>query len=644
MKYGRNIFFVFSVLYSSLNVSFSHASSIDSLKQLFNQCKIDTTKVKLLNGLSSKYRDIGNFDSAVFFADASIRLAISLDYKKGIAKAYNNAGVASYYLGNYKNALKNYFASYKIYERLANADKANYNKDYADIYNNIGMVYQALNDNKNALEYHKKALHIRESLENNSDLADSYNNIGIVYSQTGEYEKASENYKKALALKLELKNEKSIAQTYNNIGSNTLRLGILLKETGNNVGANSYFKKALDNYMAVLKIQEKIEDKQSIAMSYANIGGAYYYLQNYSASEKWFLRGLDLSKAMCERYLLKEIYSGLSEVNFKTGSYKDAFFYLQQSNQYEDSILNEETAKSITEMQTKYETEKKNKQINLLEKEKKIQSLELSKQQEQAAKDRVTRNSGIVVFFLLVILAWTIYSRHRLKEKTMQVQQNAELEMKALRAQMNPHFIFNSLASIQQFIYSQKSDAANEYLSRFSKLIRMIFNHSGEKNISLTDDLEALKLYMDLEQLRLDGKFVYHFHIESDIEAEEIEIPPLIIQPYVENAIWHGISQLEGEGKIDILIKMNCLGKSNILMCIVKDNGIGREQSEKNKKQKNSQHKSQGMSITNERLELLNSMYGNKNSVEIIDLYSENKEPSGTEVRIFIPLKNLNQC
>lgn len=640
MKYGRNIFFVFSVFYSSLNVSFSHASSIDSLKQLFNQCKIDTTKVKLLNGLSSKYRDIGNFDSAVFFADSSIRLAINLNYKKGIAKAYNNAGIASYYLGNYKNALKNYFASYKTYERLANADKANYNKDYADIYNNIGMVYQALNDNKKALEYHKKALHIREGIENNIDLADSYNNIGIIYSQTGEYEKASENYKKALALKLELKNEKSIAQTYNNIGSNTLRRGILLKESGNNVGANSYFKKALDNYMAVLKIQEKIEDKQSIAMSYANIGGAYYYLQNYSASEKWFLMGLDLSKAMRERYLLKEIYSGLSEVNFKTGSYKDAFFYLQQSNQYEDSILNEETAKSITEMQTKYETEKKNKQINLLEKEKKIQSLELSKQQEQAAKDRVTRNSGIVVFFLLLILAWTIYSRHRLKEKTMQVQQNAELEMKALRAQMNPHFIFNSLASIQQFIYSQKSDAANEYLSRFSKLIRMIFNHSGEKNISLTDDLEALKLYMDLEQLRLDGKFVYHFHIESDIEAEEIEIPPLIIQPYVENAIWHGISQLEGEGKIDILIKMNCLGKSNILMCIVKDNGIGREQSKKNKKQKNSQHKSQGMSITNERLELLNSMHGNKNSVEIIDLYSENKEPSGTEVRIFIPLKS----
>lgn len=640
MKYGRNIFFVFSVFYSSLNVSFSHASSIDSLKQLFNQCKIDTTKVKLLNGLSSKYRDIGNFDSAVFFADSSIRLAINLNYKKGIAKAYNNAGIASYYLGNYKNALKNYFASYKTYERLANVDKANYNKDYADIYNNIGMVYQALNDNKKALEYHKKALHIREGIENNIDLADSYNNIGIIYSQTGEYEKASENYKKALALKLELKNEKSIAQTYNNIGSNTLRRGILLKDSGNNAGANSYFKKALDNYMAVLKIQEKIEDKQSIAMSYANIGGAYYYLQNYSASEKWFLRGLDLSKAMRERYLLKEIYSGLSEVNFKTGSYKDAFFYLQQSNQYEDSILNEETAKSITEMQTKYETEKKNKQINLLEKEKKIQSLELSKQQEQAAKDRVTRNSGIVVFFLLVILAWTIYSRHRLKEKTMQVQQNAELEMKALRAQMNPHFIFNSLASIQQFIYSQKSDAANEYLSRFSKLIRMIFNHSGEKNISLTDDLEALKLYMDLEQLRLDGKFVYHFHIESDIEAEEIEIPPLIIQPYVENAIWHGISQLEGEGKIDILIKMDYLGKSNILMCIVKDNGIGREQSKKNKKQKNSQHKSQGMSITNERLELLNSMHGNKNSVEIIDLYSENKEPSGTEVRIFIPLKS----
>jgi hypothetical protein len=351
-------------------------------------------------------------------------------------------------------------------------------------------------------------------------------------------------------------------------------------------------------------------------------------------------KGLLLAKEIGAKQLLLDAYKGLAEANEKMSDYKNAYKYHQLYSKFKDSIFNEKSSKQIAEMQTKYETEKKEQQISLLQKQKQIQSLESSKQQEQAAKEKIIRNSGIAGFFLVMILGWIIYKRQRLREKAMQAQQYAELEMKALRSQMNPHFIFNLLASIQQFIYSQKPDAANAYLSRFSRLIRMIFDHSQEKNISLADDIETLKLYMELEALRLDNKFDYHLQIEPGIDAEEIKIPPLIIQPIVENAIWHGISPLEGKGVIDILIKVNNDGKNNMLECIVKDNGIGRGQSKKTKRQDIPEHESKGVSITKERLEILNSMYGNKNSIEIIDLFSENNEPCGTEVHIFIPIKS----
>jgi ligand-binding sensor domain-containing protein len=209
----------------------------------------------------------------------------------------------------------------------------------------------------------------------------------------------------------------------------------------------------------------------------------------------------------------------------------------------------------------------------------------------------------------------------------------AEMELKALKAQMNPHFIFNSIASIQHFIWKNNPDEADKYLSKFSKLIRNVLINSTHEYISLEVELQTLELYIQLERLRFSSGFTYILVVDESISKEQAQIPPLIIQPYVENAIWHGLMHLNGKvGELKIEVKKT----GNSLKCSIDDNGIGRNQSMSIKKA--SKHRSLGLSITKERLENLNTLYQSNLSVEIIDKYLENGSPAGTTVNIFIPL------
>ncbi|HXC03194.1 MAG TPA: two-component regulator propeller domain-containing protein [Bacteroidia bacterium] len=237
------------------------------------------------------------------------------------------------------------------------------------------------------------------------------------------------------------------------------------------------------------------------------------------------------------------------------------------------------------------------------------------------------------------VLVYSIYSRRLKTIKRNMLREDlftrkiSEIELKALRAQMNPHFIFNCIASIQNFILKSDTDSANRYLSKFSRLIRLVLINSTHEYISLEKELETLMLYLDLERMRFQNKFSYEFVSEPGIEASTILIAPLIIQPYVENAIWHGLMHLkERPGKLVIDLRKT----GNSLKCSVTDNGIGRKKSMESKQ--GNKHKSLGMSITKERLENINAIYKSKLSVNFIDLSDEKGNPAGTTVEIFIPL------
>ncbi len=235
---------------------------------------------------------------------------------------------------------------------------------------------------------------------------------------------------------------------------------------------------------------------------------------------------------------------------------------------------------------------------------------------------------------LVLSLAYWLY-RRRIKsikqvEKlraSYEIKMN-ELENSALRTQMNPHFIFNSLNTINSFINRNESIKANQYISKFSKLIRLILDHSRQKKILLQDELEVVKLYIQIEQIRFDNHFTYTIAVDDDLLKEEWMIPPLIIQPFVENAILHGLLPLDNGG----LLQINLVMKDGLIQCCIEDNGIGRELSARQKMYSPGMHKSHGMEITLKRIELFNKEHGLNKAVEIIDKTPETHGETGTRV------------
>lgn len=245
----------------------------------------------------------------------------------------------------------------------------------------------------------------------------------------------------------------------------------------------------------------------------------------------------------------------------------------------------------------------------------------------------------LVLFFGSVIggVSYRIeFLKRRAIEKSEISRKIADLKLMALKAQMNPHFIFNCIASIQHFIWKNNPEEADRFLSKFSKLIRNVLMNSTHEYITLEVEMQTLGLYIELERLRFSSKFEYNFIIDEGIDSLSLLVPPLIIQPYVENAIWHGLMHLQDK-QGELLIR---IGTANgFLKCVIDDNGIGRKKSMEIKGER--KHRSVGLSITKERLENLNALYQSKLSVQLIDKYDDFGNGTGTTVEIYIPL-NIN--
>jgi ligand-binding sensor domain-containing protein len=247
------------------------------------------------------------------------------------------------------------------------------------------------------------------------------------------------------------------------------------------------------------------------------------------------------------------------------------------------------------------------------------------------------------ILFCLIAISGIVILIFRLRVRQIKKKQQAEFEhlvevskaeLTALRAQMNPHFVFNALNSIQHYILNSKGDEAVKYLSKFAKLIRLILSNSEKQIVTINEDLEALKLYLELERMRFDNKFDYAIHIESSIDGDYDEIPPMLIQPYLENAILHGINPKDGDGHIDISMAI----VNQFIKISIRDDGIGREKSTSVQSlQPAARHKSLGMKITKDRVRILNTIHQSNLNVNIIDLYNEKNQPAGTQVDLFIP-------
>ena len=246
---------------------------------------------------------------------------------------------------------------------------------------------------------------------------------------------------------------------------------------------------------------------------------------------------------------------------------------------------------------------------------------------------------GIIYLFMRMRLQQKFRLQLERSEKEKQMadlrQRTTEMEMQALRAQMNPHFIFNSLNSINRFILQNNKQQASEYLTKFSKLVRMILQNSQASLISLESELESLGLYLEMEALRFNYHFEYKISVPKDLDIEVLKIPPLILQPYVENAIWHGLMHKEEKGQLDIEVSE----QGDCLFFRISDNGIGRKQAEALSSKSATKHKSMGLKITANRIAMIQHTGGDDSFVMINDLVDANGEAAGTEVIIKIPVK-----
>ena len=239
--------------------------------------------------------------------------------------------------------------------------------------------------------------------------------------------------------------------------------------------------------------------------------------------------------------------------------------------------------------------------------------------------------SGWLLIYFLFHYVKGVRKEERLR--TQYELQMVALEAKALRSQMNPHFIFNCLNSIKLLIQDDHKDKSVTYLTTFSKLIRTLFNNADKKEITLYDEMETCKLYLQLESMRFDSKFSYHVNIDGTIDLKSISVPALIIQPFIENSIWHGIVPKGSDGNVSLYVSR----RNGSVEIAVDDNGIGRESSQQNKAVSNIGHQSKGVNLTQSRLELDNLLQQRKAKLEIFDKKDDNGKATGTKVIIILP-------
>jgi LytS/YehU family sensor histidine kinase len=352
---------------------------------------------------------------------------------------------------------------------------------------------------------------------------------------------------------------------------------------------------------------------------------------------------LQIAQEIKADLLMYDVYSAIQALHLAQKDFKQAYHFYSLANEMKDSLFTESKIKEVNELQARYETEKKDKQIALLAKEKAIQAQET---QRQSTLKKASIGGGILISLLAGLLVY-IFRQKLVNQRLITAKDNeikevnfkrqmSELEMKALQAQINPHFLFNCMNSINRMILAGENENAALYLSKFSKLVRLILENAENATVTLQSELTLLESYIQLEGLRFKERFEHKITVDPSINPDDTYLPAMVLQPFVENAIWHGLlpkKSADQKGVINIQIKE----ENNHLYCIIEDNGIGREKARELRDQSVLQTKSLGMKITEERLRLL-SQERVEQLIRITDLKDAFNRALGTRVEINIPL------
>lgn len=518
-----------------------------------------------------------------------------------------NIGFTYYYLNRLDESIKAFYTSLSIAEEFEDHDLI------ADVLTNIANVEIDLGELSSAKKNLEKALQIQEDLEDLDGIGRSLNTLGYIYRTEGNNDKALDYYSRALDKRLAAGNERGAAACFNNIA-------YIYRSEEN-------YEKAIENYQRAAQIYEDHQVDHELAVLMGNLANCYLEIGELQLALKHGQKGHALAKQQGSTKDILYLSEVLYKINKAIGKPQQALQYYEEFVVLQDSITNEKHYKELINQQLQYEYAEKEK-VLALEKEQEIALKELEHSNNLRIKEeenfRLYLIVGVVSILLVTVLIFVLLL---LKQRNTIERQSKALELVALRTQMNPHFLFNSLNSIKLFILENEIEISARYLSKFSKLVRLVLENSNKNLISLEEEIEATAYYLELEQIRFKGKFSFEIINETDGLTE---LPPLVLQPYIENAIWHGIMPLNGEGKISIFAHETDEG-----ICLqIQDNGIGRKKSAELKKE--SKKQSMGMEITQQRIQSLYEILGVQPKIEIIDNY-EGDVAKGTTVKILIP-------
>jgi len=533
----------------------------------------------------------------------------SMNYVYGKALAQINLGILLYAAANYDASNKAFFKAVD-YAEACGAMRLK-----AISLNNIGDNLKTLKNFDKCRQYSKEAIGINTQLKAWRGVAINYELLQQCDLAEQLYSSAKNNLLAGLPFAIKANESYLFSQFY-------VGFGKLYAIDNNNDSAIFYFNKAI----AQAKIQNDLRNEFQAYIAQAT------YLKNISNAQKISLLDSALNIAKQTSYLedvanaalqLSNVYDVLKDRD------KSIDFY-RVYRKAADSLFSENNKRNVIINESQW-----------MIKRKEIENSHLTELAVLQHKDLAIKNGLLLAvaisLVLAIAIAFFIYKSTDAKKKRTEAglkQKITEIQMQVLRAQMNPHFIFNSLNSIENFMMQNEKRLASDYLNKFTRLIRTILDSSLNEVIPVIKDMEAIQLYIDLQQLRFNNKFTYQTCIQPQLLNGDYKVPSLIIQPYVENAIEHGIAHSE---RLDCKLSIIATLENDCILYVIEDNGIGRQQAAAYNLQNKKFHKSVGLTITADRINIFN---GTENNEEIIitDLFGLDNEPQGTRVSVKIKL------
>lgn len=560
----------------------------------------------LLINMGNVYSEIGKYEEAVENYKKALVQSEALNDQDGVSFVHSNMANVYKVQGNFPLAI-DYYNRALAYDR-----KTKDTLGMAIVLNDLGAVYSSIKKPEKALVLHGQSLDFSLKKGNKRLVAANNSNIGNIYSAKKEYVKALAYYQHSLNASQEIGDLKQIAICFNNIGAVNLSLG--------------HSKKAQQNFLRAKEIAENTNIKNILAISQVGISEAYFMENEYKKALLYAKSGYHTSKELDVLETQKKALGLLAKIYERTKNYKKALESHQKFKVLNDSLFNKENIEKVARLEYEYKYKQALDSAS-------IRELKLTKTVMTTSNDlqRTKQNYlwAIIGILVISILSGSLVFYQKYKNVKIK-NQNIITEQRLLRSQMTPHFIFNSLSVLQGMILNKEEKKSITYLSKFSKLLRLVLENSRDKIVPLIQELDAIDNYMILQNLGAKPPYDYSLVVDENININLFLVPPMLIQPFIENAIEHAFSINQEHRGIEVHLSF----KDKKLSCAITDNGIGID-AISNKI--NTKKKSLATTITSERLNLLAKDFNMPGFVYVEDRKKCNEQ--GTKVTLIIPYK-----